>query len=160
MYALRSYATTGGQFASLQVGAVTVTGSIAMASGAVLKLDPSTSLTNCPVQWSGDPNSGLSYVSADSAALVFGGVATIGSNATAVSLNVASTVAGSSALTVTGALNANTYVYTPLVYVPESSAPAALADASILHSLDSATKTALKTKQGAAGTVVQLAIEI
>ena len=48
-------------------------GDITMGSGAVIKLDPSTSLTSCALQFNGDPNTGLRYGAADNFTLLSGG---------------------------------------------------------------------------------------
>jgi hypothetical protein len=54
-------------------GAITSGGDLTMGSGAVLKLDASTSTTNCPLQKNGDPNTGLTFPAADQMNAVVGG---------------------------------------------------------------------------------------
>lgn len=179
---------------------------VKMGSGAKLILDASTSLTDCPLQWDGDPDSGLSYGAANNWKLVanqtiratlFGsGLAVVGTisgdgNITAgtaglfgwsgdadtyLERNTADTirhvVGGSAQLTVdttnvsaaqlvaSPIIAASVNLQGPVLYLSETTEPSALANYSILFSLDVGGKTQLTAKQGAAGTVVPLAIEV
>ena len=70
-------------------GAVTFYGNVTMASGAKLKLDTSTSTTDCPLQFNGDPNNGLRHGGADVSWIVQGGVDVLAFQSTAVTGGVA-----------------------------------------------------------------------
>lgn len=121
-------------------------GSITMGAGAVVKLDPSTSTAACPLQWNGDPNTGMRYVLADRQGFVCGGTAVVSIE--------------TSALVAQGNVQGTNLVTDAAIYLPEiGAAPSALANYSIVYSLDAATKTQLNAKQGAAGTVTALAVE-
>jgi hypothetical protein len=61
---------------------------------------------------------------------------------------------------VAGIFTAASYFAGPAVYLSEGTAQPATANYSILYSLDVGAKTQLTAKQGAAGTVVPLAIEV
>jgi hypothetical protein len=79
-------------------------GDITMGSGAKLKLDPSTSITDCPLQWNGDPNHGYSYIAADQSSIVCGGGNKLNITSTAASFNVGLTVAAGNMVVSSGYL--------------------------------------------------------
>lgn len=65
----------GGQVMTWQAGLVGINQDVLMGAGAVVQLDPSSSTTDAPLQFSGDPNTGLMLVAADSVRAVAGGSA-------------------------------------------------------------------------------------
>lgn len=125
--------------------ASTVTAATITATGRVIL--PAGSASDCSLQFDGDPNTGIFTSGADIMQFVTAGSAP--------------------AVCVAGAINVSTInvggnaVVSNAVYLLEmGAAPGALANYSIIYSLDAATKTQLNTKQGAAGTVTPLAIEV
>lgn len=121
---------------AVTTGALNVSnGNLTMGTGRKLILDTNTSTSDLALQYNGDPNTGMYRSAVDTQAWVAG---------------------GSAALFTLGA-NVLTNGY---IYINEATAPSALANHSILYSLDVGGKTQLTAKQGSAGTVVALAIEV
>lgn len=117
---------------------------VTMGSGKKLILDASTSTTSCPLQFGGDPNTGLSYVAADQMSIVAAGGAPLGVQsgaANATTLNVSSNIVNQGAL-----------------YMREMSAPSGLADYAIIYAVvDGGSKTDLTSifQTGAAQPITQ-----
>lgn len=120
-------------------GALAIADKMSMAAGKQLLIDPGT--VSAPgLGVVGDTGIGMYRVGAGNWGMAAGGVKTI------------------SASSGSGAMNGNFTCSS--VYIPETAAPSAVANYCIIYGVDVATKTALNAKQGAAGTVTQLAIEV
>lgn len=117
--------------------ATTFNGNVTMGPGTKLILDTSTSATDCPLQFAGDPNTGIRYSSADIWQTIGGG-------------GVSSTHS-SAFVTVTGIIG-------DWYYYNEVTAPSPIANKAILYGLDVAAKTQL-TVLFPTGAAEQIAIE-
>jgi hypothetical protein len=125
--------------------AVNASGNITMGSGAVIKLDPSTSITDCPLQWNGDPNHGYSYIAADQSSIVAGGGNKMNITSTAASFNVGLTIAAGNLVVSGGYLELN-----------EMAAPGGgSANTARIYAVDAAAKTRVSAVMptGAAQTI-------
>lgn len=116
-------------------------GNLIMGTGRKLILDTSTDTTSLALQFNGDPNLGIYRSNTDNMDMV--------ANGGSVARALASTwnVLGNG-------------LFENAIGINESSAPSATANRSWLYSLDVGSKTQLTAKQGSAGTVVALAIEV
>ncbi len=124
-------------------------GNLTMGTGRKLILDSATDVTNCALQFAGDPNTGMVYNSTDQYRMVAGGAFIISPS------NAGGLILGTNLITA----NSDT-IFTKALGFNETTAPAAVADRSWIYALDVAGKTQLTSKNGAAGTVVALAIEV
>lgn len=113
---------------------------VEMGAGSKLKLDPAVDLSNCSLQWRGDADNGLSYVSANVWRLASGGAYTFQNQLGLPGWN--GTLAG-----------------TKLGLVETTDAPST-ANITYIYSRDAAGKTQTVARAGAASTEAILVTEI
>lgn len=119
-------------------------GNISMSSGAKVILDASSDQSNCPLQFNGDPNTGLIRIAADQIGVVAAG---------GTPLSAQNGAANASTFNVSGGI-----VNQGFLYMHEMAAPGALADYAVIYAVvDGGSKTDLVAlfQTGAAQTITQ-----